>query len=216
MAKAIRTKRAYDSSHRRALAAQTRRRILESARKLFMERGYAGAAMPAIAAEAGVGLQTIYASFQNKPRLLVALFNASSAAQGEENVPMPQRAGPRAAAGERDQRRQIEMLARVVADNLAGAAPVSEILVDAARTEPEIQRVLKRLNAQRLAHMALAAEQIRANGPFRSNMDTASARDIIWALTSPELFLLLTRDRGWSKEAYAQWLSDMLMHALLA
>jgi len=34
-------------------------------------------------------------------------------------------------------------------------------------------------------------------------------------LTSPDVFLLLRRDRGWSKEKYAQWLADMLIEVLL-
>jgi hypothetical protein len=46
-------------------------------------------------------------------------------------------------------------------------------------------------------------------------MDEVQARDTVWTLTSPEVFLLLTQDRGWSKEKYAQWLMDMLTRALL-
>jgi AcrR family transcriptional regulator len=41
-------KREYDSSRRQAQAKETRRHILEAARKLFMERGYAGATAEAI------------------------------------------------------------------------------------------------------------------------------------------------------------------------
>ncbi len=210
-----RSKRSYHSATRQAQASRTRRRILEAAGKLFAEKGYGGASMQAIAAEAGVGMQTIYAIFKNKPRLLVALFNAVSAPPGEENTPVPERAAPRAVARERDQRKQLQMFARAVAGNLQGAAPVSEIMVDAARTEPEIRKVLQVLNTARLEHMMLFVEQLRANGPLRAGLDAEKARDIVWTLTSPEVFLLLTRERGWSKESYAEWLADALAHALL-
>lgn len=61
-------KREYDSSRRQAQAEETRRHILESARKLFMERGYAGATVEAIAAQAGVAAPTVYAIFKNKKK----------------------------------------------------------------------------------------------------------------------------------------------------
>ena len=45
-------KRKYDSTRRQAQADETRRQILTAAHKLFIERGYAGATIEAIAAEA--------------------------------------------------------------------------------------------------------------------------------------------------------------------
>jgi hypothetical protein len=75
--------------------------------------------------------------------------------------------------------------------------------------------MVQKLHKQRLEHMTLAVQQITANGPFRENMDEARARDTVWTLTSGEVFLLLTRDRGWTKEQYAEWLADMLIRALL-
>lgn len=208
-------KRKYRSPTREAQARQTRLRILQAARQLFAERGYAGTSMQAIATQADVGMQTIYAIFKSKPRLLVALFNAVSAPPGEENVPVPERAIPQAVGRERDQRKQLRMFAQVVADNLAGGAPVSEIMADAARTEPEIEKVLQTLHAARLRHTMVFVEQLRANGPLRAGLDDVSARDIVWTLTSPEVFLLLTRERGWPRERYADWLADTLTHSLL-
>ena len=108
------------------------------------------------------------------------------------HVPIVQRAGPQAVAQERDQRRQLHMFAQVVADNLTGAAPVSQIMADAARTERDIRKILQRMDGHRLDHMTTATQQIAAHGPFRDGIDFASARDVIWTLTSPEVFLLLT------------------------
>jgi len=208
-------KREYDSSRRQAQAGETRRHILEAARKLFMERGYAGATAEAIAAEAGVSAQTIYAIFKNKKRMLVSLMNVSPTTGVEDPTPLPERANVQAVAQERDRHRQLEMFAQVVAANLDQAAVVSEIMSDAAKTEPDFNRILQKLNKQRLEHMTLAVQQFAANGPFREEMDEVQARDTVWTLTSPEVFLLLTQDRGWSKEKYAQWLTDMLTRALL-
>ena len=209
------TKREYDSSRRQAQADETRRHILEAARKLFTERGYAGATAEAVAAEAGVSAQTMYATFKIKKKLLVSLMNVSPATGVEDHTPMSERANVQAVAQERDQRRQLHMFANVVASNLNQVAGIFEVMADAAKIEPDFERTVQKLNKQRLEHMAFAVQQIAANGPFRGNMDETRARDIVWTLTSGEVFLLLTRDRGWSKEQYADWLQDMLIRALL-
>jgi TetR/AcrR family transcriptional regulator, regulator of autoinduction and epiphytic fitness len=215
MTKLKTSKREYDSSRRQVQANETRRHILEAARKLFMERGYAGATAEAIAAEAGVAVQTIYAIFKSKKKILVSLMNVSPTTGVEDHTPMSERPNVQAVAQEHDQRRQLQMFAQVVASNLNQVAAVFEIMTDAARIEPEFERIVEKLNRQRLEHMTDAIRQIAVNGPFRGNMDGTRARDIVWTLTSGEVFLLLTRDRGWSKEQYAEWLADMLTRALL-
>jgi AcrR family transcriptional regulator len=215
MTKLKSTKREYDSSRRQAQANETRRHILEAARKLFMERGYAGATADAIAAEAAVSTQTIYAIFKNKKKILVSLMNVSSPTGEEDHLPVHERGGAQAVARETDQRRQLRMFADIVAYNLNQVAAVFEIMMDAAKVEPDFERIVEKLNKQRLEHMALAVQQIAANGPFRDNMDETYARDIVWTLTSGEVFLLLTRDLGWSKQKYADWLADSLIRMLL-
>jgi AcrR family transcriptional regulator len=55
---------------RRPGTSSTRQQILEAARKLFAERGYQGATMRAIAAEAGVDAALVVHFFGNKATLL--------------------------------------------------------------------------------------------------------------------------------------------------
>lgn len=208
-------KRKYDSTRRQAQADETRRQILTAANKLFAERGYAGATIEAIASEARVAPETIYATFRNKGKILASLVNFLSATREEERVPLLERAGPRAVAQERDQRRQLQLFAQVVANNLEGNASISEIILVAAKTDPDIEKILKHFIKQRRQHMAVAVHQIAANGPFRENMDEEYAIDTVWTLASPETFLLLTRDLGWSTEKYIQWLADTLARVLL-
>lgn len=215
MAKQKLSKREYDSTRRQAQADETRRRILEAARKTFMERGYAGATAEAIAAEAGVSAQTIYAIFKNKKKLLVSLMNVSPATGIEDPTPMAERPSVQAVAEERDRPRQLQMFARVVANNLDQVSGIYEIMIDAAKTEPDFDRILQKMNRQRLENMTLAIQHFAANGPFRDNVSEIYARETVWLLTSSEAFLLLTRGRGWSKEDYAHWLADMLTQALL-
>src|SRR5438067_7455786 len=54
-------------------AAATRREILTAARRLFAERGYAGASVADIAEAAGVSVPTIYTSVGTKRAIVLAL-----------------------------------------------------------------------------------------------------------------------------------------------
>ena len=215
MKKSNSPKRKYDSTRRQSQADETRRQILTAAHRLFTERGYAGATIEAIAAQAGVAPETIYAIFRNKGKILASLVNFLSASRAEERVPLLERIGPQAVAQERDQRRQLQLFAQVVANNLEGNASISEIILVAAKTDQDIEKIMQQFIKQRRQHMAVAVQQIAANGPFRDNMDEEYATDTVWTLASPEVFLLLTRDLGWPKDKYAQWLTEALIRVLL-
>ncbi len=57
MAQPAQPKRKYNSTRRQAQAGETRRQIIAAARVLFIERGYTGATIEAIAQQAGVALR---------------------------------------------------------------------------------------------------------------------------------------------------------------
>ena len=64
------SRRTYTSPLRADQALQTRRRILESAYRLFAENGYAATTIAAVARDAGVAPETVYLSLGNKRGLL--------------------------------------------------------------------------------------------------------------------------------------------------
>src|SRR5689334_9021372 len=66
----IAVKRSYRSERRREQAAQTRERVLAAAARAFVARGFEATSVAAIAEEAGVSPETIYARFGNKRTLL--------------------------------------------------------------------------------------------------------------------------------------------------
>ena len=63
------SKRKYDSTLRIEAAKATRESIIDSARTIFLKRGYAGTTMPEIAKAAGTALDTVYATAGKKPAL---------------------------------------------------------------------------------------------------------------------------------------------------
>jgi len=57
----------------RGPSAGKRRAVLDAARRLFLERGFAGTSMDDVASVAGVSKQTVYAHFSDKHRLFTEL-----------------------------------------------------------------------------------------------------------------------------------------------
>ncbi len=214
MAKQTPPKRKYDSSRRKEQARQTRLQITKAAHKLFVERGYAGATIEAIAQESGVAQETVYATFGSKRKILAFLLDISIGGD-DQPVRLLDRPEPQAIMHDMDQRRQLSMFARDITRILSRASPVFEIMRSASKTEPEIDKLLHGLYRERLQNMIRFVQSIIANGPLRDGMDEAQAGEMVWALTSPELFQLFKVERGWTAEKYAQWLTDILIRLLL-
>jgi AcrR family transcriptional regulator len=214
MPKQIPSKRKYDSSRRQEQARQTRLHIAEAARKLFFERGYAGATIEAIAEGAEVAKETIYAIFKNKREILAFLLDISV---GGDDLPIRiiDRPGQKAMLHDTDQGRQLDMFASGIAEVMSRAAPVFEVTHIAAKTEPEIAHRMKHLYRERLENMATIVHHVAANGPLQDGLDEAQAAEIVWAITSPELYQLMNENLGWSKEKYSHWLAGILKRLIL-
>lgn len=206
--------RQYDSTHRQEQARQTRRLVLEAARDLFSERGYAGATIEAIAAQAGVAPETIYAIYKNKRGLLARLIDVTVGGD-EQSLPLLDRPGPAEVLLAQDQVRQIELFAADITRILIRVAPLFPILRTAARTEPDIAGLLESLLENRRGNLAQFVRALIAHDPLRPGLDLEQATDLVWTLSSPDVFNLLTLDRGWSGQRFSTWLRDALVRLLL-
>ena len=71
-------KRAYKSLVRQRQAGDTRRRIVDATRHLLQSEGYAGMTIEAIARQAEVSAQSVYAIFKSKTGILTELLDQSS------------------------------------------------------------------------------------------------------------------------------------------
>jgi TetR/AcrR family transcriptional regulator of autoinduction and epiphytic fitness len=207
-------KRKYDSSRRKAQARQTRLQIVEAAHRLFVEKGYAGATIEAIAQEAGVAQETVYAIFGNKRSILAFLLDISVGGD-DQPVRVMDRPKPQAILHEADQHQQLAWFSQDITEILSRVGPVFEIMRSASKLEPEMMELLQKMLAERLQNMTRFVQSVSAHGPLRAGMDETSAGEIVWAMSSPELFQLLNVDLGWSKEKYALWLADTLTRLLL-
>lgn len=214
MHKKDKNNRQYDSTHRQAQARLTRKKIIEAAYKLFLKRGYAGATISAIAKEAKVSPETIYATFNNKRGILAHLVSVSVVGD-EEPTPLLERSFVTATANEPDQHKQIAMFAQQMCETMRRMAPVFEIMRTAAKTETDIAEMRDNILKERQNGMTYFVRSVASHGGLRKDVTIEKAADIVFALSSGEMFNVFTQDLGWSDAQYILWLKDALTAALL-
>jgi TetR/AcrR family transcriptional regulator, regulator of autoinduction and epiphytic fitness len=216
MSQSVKPRRQYDSKRRREQAAQTRRDIEAAADKLFRERGYVGTSMPAIAAEAGVVVETVYRAFGSKAGLCKAVIESALAGGSRRAaVPPAERPALRAVIAETDPRRKLELYAATQPGVHGRSGPLYRVLFAAADSDPELRDALDGIEARRLHGLGSLAAQLAESRALRSDLSVDDARDIIWTLCSTAVHDLLVRERGWTAETYRRWLAAALQRELL-
>src|SRR6266516_2727793 len=143
----VKLRRRYGSPLRREQAAETRARILDSARRLFEARGYAATSMNAVAADAGVALKTVYVAFESKSGLLRALWNMLL--RGDEGeAPVGERAWYREVLEEPDPERQLRLTARNSRAVKLRIGAVIKVIHAAAPIDPDIDALWNRIETE--------------------------------------------------------------------
>lgn len=212
-----RPRRRYDSSGRRNAAQATRERVVAAATRLFLERGYAGATIPAIAAEAGVALRTVYRTAPGKAGLLAAAVNAAVAGGTERaTVPVEDRPAIRRISEEPDPARQLRLYAHTQPGIWSRVGPLLSVLDVAAASEPELRQLQQDQDAQRRAGLTTLTRLIGERGALRPGLTPERAADIIVTLGSLATYDSLVVTGGWSEDEYELWLTDTLQHCLLS
>ena len=207
-------KRRYDAAGRQEAASETRRSIMGAARLAFLERGYAAATMTSIARRAGVALDTIYATVGNKPALFRLLVEGALSGSDHPVVAL-ERDYVRAIREETSPKKKLVLYARAVCAIHGRLAPLFRVLQSAAAADPDLAALWNEISKRRAKNMVLFAGELKATGGLRKALDVQEAADIIWSTNSPEFYLLLVEERGWSPERFERWLADAWARLLL-
>ncbi len=169
-------KRRYDATGRREAADRTRTAILDAARELFTERGYAATPMTAIADRAGVALDTVYAAAGRKPELARLLIETAISGT-DEAIPAEQRDYVRAIQAAPDAATKIAIYAAAITAIAPRLALVLAIIQQAAAGEPELAALWNRIAERRAANMRRFVADLAAVHPLR--LDPGEAADIV-------------------------------------
>jgi AcrR family transcriptional regulator len=207
--------RSYDNDRRAAGARRTQERVVETAHRLLLERGYAGMAMADLAAEAGVSVPLLYKVFGTKPQLVKRVYDVLLAGDVDP-VPVAERPALQALVADPDPRGKLARYAALGRAMSERAGPLVSSLLAAARAgEPELRAFAATIDRERLAGATALAAHLAEHGALAPGLAVERARDLIWLHTAPDTYRLLVLERGWALDEYERWLATSLAAALL-
>ena len=179
-----RQRKPYHSPRRAEQAIATRRAVLDAARELFIEHGYAVTTVADIARRARVAVDTVYAAVGRKPALLREVLETAISGS-DQAVPAEQRdyvARVRDAKGARE---KIETYVAALAEIQPRLAPVYLALRDAAATDPDSAATWREISDRRARDIRAFAADLRATGELRTDLTDDEIADIVWSRTAP-------------------------------
>jgi TetR/AcrR family transcriptional regulator, regulator of autoinduction and epiphytic fitness len=203
-----------DGTVRQARTRLARTAVVQAARTLFLERGYAATTIEAVSELSDVPPATVYRLFGSKLGILRALLDVSVAGD-DEAVAVTDRQPVREIAADPDPRRQLAGFAGISCGIMSRTEPLYRILVSAAGSDPEAAGLLADRTRQRQEGQGQIAGLLAKAGALRPGLSESQAADIIHALMSPEVYRLLVSDRSWSPDRYRQWLTETLTEQLV-
>ncbi len=210
----VKASRPYQGAARQARTRRTRAAVIEAARSLFAERGYAATTIEAISDRSDTPQATVYRLFSSKLGILKALLDVSIGGD-DQAVAMADRPQVRALVEDEDPKNQLAGFAALLGEVMDRVGAVHRILADAARSDEDAASLLAEIARQRHEGQQRIARSLARSGALRPELGERDAADVIYALASPELYGLLVFDRGWSGERYGTWLRSILIDQLL-
>lgn len=206
----VKKRRAYDATNRRADALARRAVVLASARELFLRDGFAATTVEAVAKRGGVSQETVYKNFGSKAGLVRELHD--DAMRGEDPVSPYQRS--EALRTQPDPYEIVRGWSQLSKEVAPRVSPILLLVRDAAGFEPDLRDLLTELDEARHQRMSENADFLLEGGHLRKEMTTRACADLMWSVTSPEMYELLVVRRGWSLDQYSNHLFHILSSLL--
>lgn len=205
--------RSYSTPVRSAQADASRQAILDAALGLFARRGYTATTLTSIAKEAGVAVETVYKHFQSKPGLLQSLLARQVSGEDAPNPTGLTAVQLRASSGDPDPVGRLHAICALARQVYERSAVLQAIFVEAAGTSAELRQQWRENRARRVKDVRALLQSLADDGVLAVPLEQAV--DITWAVGGPEVFTLLTRERGWDSDRYEEWLFHTLQTQLL-
>lgn len=202
-------------SKRAARARATRRRIAEAALARFSGHGYPATTMEAIAADAGVAVQTVYFVFHTKAELLVAALTVAGGGPGEPEEVTAREWLAKVAAAPSGPRR-LALIVEHGNEIYRRIGPLLPAVQAAASVDPDVATAWQAVVRRRRADMGRAIDDLFVRrGELREGLDPGLALDLLFGLHRAETYLAFTLECGWSMARYKAWQFTTLARALL-
>ena len=202
------SKRPYHSHVREQQAHETRQRILDAARALFLSSGYAGTTVDALAEAALVSPKTVNAAFGSKRGVFAELVRPSAFGEQYQQLLGSLRTDP-------EPQQRVVLAAQITRQVYETLAPEFDLLRGAATITPELADVTQQIEARRRQHQEHLVNYLHARKVLRHDLQPEKATDEMWTLTSYDLYRMLVGECGWEPHRYEEWLASILSQRLL-
>jgi TetR/AcrR family transcriptional repressor of mexJK operon len=164
-------------------ARAKKEQVRAGAQRLFLDKGFAATSTDAIAAEAGVSKQTLYAYYPSKEELLADVLEHLIEEGSQGGLPLTVEGAP---PGSRDELRQaLDSLARKLISGLMDPDYVALVRVVIAETRrlPHLGRLFRSAVPERvLGHVSALLEAARENGVIEAVDTDAASRAFVGPL----------------------------------
>jgi TetR/AcrR family transcriptional regulator, regulator of autoinduction and epiphytic fitness len=131
-------------------------------------------------------------------------------------VAFADRPAVRAAFAEPEPAALIESFARIGREVLERSAAIQHVLATAAAVDAEARALLAEIRDQRHTGQSRIVAALDRRDALDPAVDRSEVEDAVHALMSPELYRILTVERGWSGDRYEAWLARLLTIITLA
>ena len=192
---------------------ETEAKIAAAATELFSTLGYIDTTMAAIAEGAGVSVQTLYLRHGSKAAILSAALDVAIAGDTEDESIMV-RGWIAKALAEADARAALATFGQGVRSICDRTHRVYEVIRSAA-ADPEVAEVLAKNRRERTSGIRVLAEAFAGKPGYDPAIGVERAADLLYALGTEDSYLLLVVDRGWTADAWQQWVVETLTAQLL-
>jgi AcrR family transcriptional regulator len=192
----------------------TRRAVVSAAAQLFVERGYAGTTIDAVAERATVSRRTVFTAVGGKAALLKLAWDWSLAGD-DEPVPIAERAAVRRIQQQTDPLMAFRKQASHSREVAARVAALDRVLTVAADADPEAAALRESIQQQRLTGATMFVRWLRDQGWLRRGISVRHGAEVCWLLMDPAAYRWFVSERGWTPRQFERYLIETLSALLL-
>jgi AcrR family transcriptional regulator len=201
-------KRIYSGGTRQRQAQDTRLRIVAATEELLAGVGYEAMTIDAIANRAEVSSQTVYAVFRSKAGILAELLDKNAFDSDYQTL-------TREALEHDNPPERLRFAARIARHIYEAQAKTIDLVQGAAVLAPELAGLIQEREQMRFTRQTRMVDFVAKSGALKPGLDRARVHDILWTLTSRDIYRMLVVSRGWSPQMYEDWLGGVLIEHLL-
>ena len=115
-----------------------------------------------------------------------------------------------------DPSRRLWLVAQITRQAYEPLVNELELLRTVGAVAPELADLAHQIEARRRQNQARLIAYLHEQGTLRHGLSFEEATDVLWALTSYDLYRMLVVEQSWEPERYETWLAQLLVQHLLA